>query len=387
MNRDETLRRLIEEISSELELRPLLTSIVHRAAELLGADDGAIGLFDEDAGGFRMEAVHHLPASELGRTFGPGDGLAGRVLESGEPVVVERYADLPGITLPELAENSVMGLPIHWRGRLVGFFGIGARPPRRFSADDVDLLALFARHAAIAIDNARRHAREQELAVLRERQRLARDLHDSITQLLVSATLIAESITPAFHRDPREGERRLARLVELNHQALAEMRALLRELRPDIRPRLPFATDELPPTALRELDQLGLVEALRRHLEVVGAHGVAVELDTQRYRPQAGAVEEALLRIADEAVHNAVKHAGARRIRVGLESGPTAVQLEVLDDGCGLPESRRGSGHGLAIMAERAAAAGGLLDVGAEPGGGTRVVATLPVEQLARVDA
>lgn len=386
--RDESLRRLIEEISSVLELRPLLTSIVGRAAELLGADDGAIGLYDEAAGRFRMEALYRLPESELGRTFGPGEGLAGRVLESGRPVVLERYGDLPGITLPERAENTVMGLPIHWRGALVGFFGLGARPPRRFSDADVDLLALFARHAAIAIENARRHAREQEIAVLHERQRLARELHDSITQLLASATMIAESVAPAFRRDPEEGERRLARLVELNRRALAEMRSLLRELRPDVPPpRMPYATDELPAPALRDLAERGLVEALRRHLDVVAAHGVTVALEVERYRPQAAAVEEVLLSIANEAVHNAIKHAGAASIRVQIESGPTAVQLAVVDDGRGLPEHRRAGGHGLAIMAERAAAAGGIFDVGVAPGGGTRVIAILPVAAAHEVEA
>src|ERR1044072_1821380 len=133
----EALRRMVEEISSELELRPLLTRIVTHACDLLGADDGSIGLYDPVRKVIRTEAVCRMPLREVGAETGPGVGLTGAVLSRGAPVVLARYDELPNITLPELAANSVIGMPIVSRGRLVGFFGIGARPPRLLNEQDL----------------------------------------------------------------------------------------------------------------------------------------------------------------------------------------------------------------------------------------------------------
>src|SRR4051794_36063883 len=124
----ETLCQVVEEISSELELRPLLTRIVAHACELLGADDGSIGLYDPARKTIRMEAIYHMPLREQGAELPANVGLAGRVLASGEPVLLDRYGDLPDVPLPELAENAVIGVPIRSHGHLVGFFGIGAKP-------------------------------------------------------------------------------------------------------------------------------------------------------------------------------------------------------------------------------------------------------------------
>ncbi|MCI0435992.1 MAG: GAF domain-containing protein, partial [Gemmatimonadetes bacterium] len=157
----ETLRRVVEEISSELELRPLLTRIVSHACELLDAEDGSIGLYDAQKHLIRTEATYGMPAGEDGAEMGPGIGLAGAVLATGEPVVSDSYGSLANITLPELKDNPVIGVPIRGHGRLLGFFGIGARPPRRFDSADLETLQLFARHAAIAIENALRYRAER----------------------------------------------------------------------------------------------------------------------------------------------------------------------------------------------------------------------------------
>ncbi|MBC7805693.1 MAG: GAF domain-containing protein [Akkermansiaceae bacterium] len=161
LRQQESLRAVIESISRELELQPLLTSIVRYACELIGADNGTIGLVDEDRMVGRTEAVFQMPASELGAEITPGVGLAGRVLLTRETVVLGRYGEVDHPTQPDLVENAVVGLPIFWHGKMTGFFGIGARPPRRFDERSVEVLTQFARHAAIAIENARRYAREQ----------------------------------------------------------------------------------------------------------------------------------------------------------------------------------------------------------------------------------
>ncbi|MBK8285060.1 MAG: GAF domain-containing protein [Ahniella sp.] len=119
------LSRMVEDVSSELELTPLLTRLIGNACELIGADDGTIGLYDPERNVIRTEAVYHMPDRELGSEMGPGIGLAGRVLATRAPVIA-RYGDLARITLPELVDNQVVGMPVFWHDQLIGFFGVGA---------------------------------------------------------------------------------------------------------------------------------------------------------------------------------------------------------------------------------------------------------------------
>lgn len=161
LRQQETLRAVIESISSELELRPLLTRIVRHACELIGADNGTIGLVDHERGVVRTEAAYQMPDDELGAEMPPGVGVAGHVLQTRQPLLLNRYGDIDSPTQRGLLENTVIGMPIFWRGEMIGFFGIGAAPPLRFEERDVETLAVFARHAAIAIENARRYEWEQ----------------------------------------------------------------------------------------------------------------------------------------------------------------------------------------------------------------------------------
>lgn len=373
----ESLREVIEEISSQLELRPLLTSIVRHACELIGAQDGSIGLHDEARGVIRIEAIWRMPEAELGMELPAGVGLLGQVLLARAPVVLDHYGAVPQPTRPELAENPVIGVPIFWRDRLIGACGIGGRAPRRFGPGDVEMLALYARHAAVAVENARLYERARQMAVLEERNRLARDLHDSVTQKLFSMSLIAQSLAAAWHRDAAEGERRTERLVEVTGAALAEMRALLAELRPPEAAAGPAALPaaEPLPAALRRLAR----ESSRDGLEV----GLVLRGCGERERLGEAALEEHLTRIAQEALANVVKHARAGEATILLAREGGRIELGVADDGVGfdaaswLEPDRRGgaAGHGLGLagMRERAAALGGRLRVVSRPGGGTTV--------------
>lgn len=132
LRQQESLRAIIESISSELELRPLLTRIVQHACELLDADRGTIGLVDEERQLVRTEAVHHMPPGELGAEMTSGVGLAGMVLQTQKPLVMNRYGELDTLLQPSLVQDAVIGLPIFWHGRMIGFFGIGVSPPRLF---------------------------------------------------------------------------------------------------------------------------------------------------------------------------------------------------------------------------------------------------------------
>jgi len=729
LQQQESLREVIESISSELELRPLLTRIVRHACELLDAENGTIGLVDAERNVVRTEAVYRMPSDELGAEMPPGVGLAGRVLQTRQPCILNHYGEVENPLQKGLLEYAVIGLPIFWQGRMTGFFGLGSPPPRQFTEQDVEILFLFAKHAAIAIENARRYERErrrterlaliaqvgrivtealqpeemlqraadaihallgypnvaiplidpeepdtlvlravggfyrsllqgeyrlpisggimgaaarerrtqlvndveadpryiqtpgsvgiraelavpillgdrllgvlnvesgdsfneedaeslgiiagqlavaienarlfagtqraldellllyqtsrristamdideviaayleqvatrgryacsvalyatdeagrrrevivrghwapatgmtlrevrhpytydaldalldagqtvtlsdvhadprvseelraiqrrsgrpalamvplmvrgqriglvvlshprvhdwpeadlrpyqataaqlataidsrsqnlllhergQQLAVLEERHRLARELHDSVTQLLFSMTLIAQSIGPAWRRDSEEGERRILRLLELSQSALAEMRALLAELRP---PESPSASGETLAGGIPLVRQHGLAEALRRHTSDLAQDGLRISLDTRGYAPQPPEQEEALFRIAQEALNNVVKHARAQRVTLRLRATPQTLRLTVQDDGIGFAARTPGQaattsdprhgGLGMTSMRERAEARGGALRVNSVPGRGTTVEARIP---------
>jgi signal transduction histidine kinase len=215
---------------------------------------------------------------------------------------------------------------------------------------------------------------------MRERQRLARDLHDSVTQVLFSISLIAQSLGAAWRKDPKEGERRAHRLEELSQLAFGEMRALLRELRP-------VATDTAAPSgSLAEIESYGLKRALQRLLAVLAPETPEVRLEFTNYRFQALEHEEALYRICQEAVSNSLRHGEPRRIVIHAEVvDPERVRLVVSDDGCGFDSTDPTrvvqtalGGLGMQTMRERATALGGFTTIQSAPGQGTRITVELP---------
>jgi signal transduction histidine kinase len=201
-------------------------------------------------------------------------------------------------------------------------------------------------------------------------------------------TLIAQSIAPAWRRDPAEGERRVNRLLELSQAALAEMRALLAELRPPETPSLaPAPQPQAPTPGIIQMQRDGLVAALQSHIAHIAGDGLQIKLNPAGYVRQSLEQEEALYRIAQEALNNVVKHARAQCVQIKLDVDAEAIHLQVIDDGVGLrpksnPSARQGdeqrSGLGLLTMRERAETLGGTVQLGPVPGGGTTVSVTLP---------
>jgi signal transduction histidine kinase len=386
LRQQESLREVIESISSELELRPLLMRIVQNACALLDAENGTIGLVDFERDVVRTEAAYGMPPDELGTEIPRGVGLYGQIFETQKPLVLNRYGNVPVPTQTDMLHMAVIGVPILWRGQMIGVFGLGSPPPRTFTEQDVDILTLFGKHAAIAIENARLFARTQEMAVLQERQRLARDLHDSVTQLLFSITLIAQSIGPAWKRNPEEGEQRIERLLELSQSALREMRTLLIELRP---PASGFSERTIQQGEQPSpIERQGLVELLQQHCSQVMQDGLPVTLESSRYHTQQAEREEALFRITQEALNNVVKHAHATRATIQLSSNKKTIELTVKDDGLGFTppatmnaQSGLHGGMGLDTMRERAEALGGTFQLQSSPGAGTTVQVTLPAKE------
>ena len=304
------LREMIEVISGELELRPLLTSIVQKACELLHADRGSIGLIDLESESVKIEAIFKMPPEELGSATKSGEGLAGRVFRDRKPVLIDRYGDLASPQLGGMDDDSVVGMPIMWRGDIIGTFGIGAAPPKRFGDNDLRMLEMFARHAAIAINNARSYQREKKYAALKERQRLARDLHDSVSQLIFSMSLVAQSIAPGFEQNKAEGEARIDRLLEIARLAQNEMKALLAELRgPGDKKGIPCAYARLN----------GLADALKRHCDLTAPEHAIIAIDIDEKCDLSDGLKVTLLRIGQEALANAFRHGGAKAVSISLK--------------------------------------------------------------------
>jgi signal transduction histidine kinase len=239
------------------------------------------------------------------------------------------------------------------------------RGPGAFTADDEELLRLLAAHAAIALVNARLYERSRELSIVEERNRIARELHDAVTQKLFSLRLTADAAAGLLDRDPARAGRELETVRRLAAEAAAELRAVVVGMRP------------------ADLAGDGLDVALRKQAELLDrVHPADVRFvgrSVPRLLPPER--EEAVYRIAQEAVHNALRHGSPRTVTVDLADGAGRageVALTVTDDGAGFDPAAARRTLGLASMRERARAAGGRLEVDSRPGAGTTVRLTVP---------
>src|SRR5581483_10722582 len=255
-----------------------------------------------------------------------------------------------------------LAVPLALKDRTIGMLTVSSSAVDAYTSRDATLIMAIAAQAAVAIENARLYQQAQSLAVLEERQRLARELHDSVSQALYGIALGARTARTLLDRDTSQVATPLEYVLSLAETALAEMRALIFELLPNA------------------LETEGLVAALGRQIAAVRArHGIAIEADLGAEPDVAVAIKEALYRIAQEALHNTVKHAQARTVEVRLEAVPEALTLEVSDDGIGFDPNRTFPGHlGLHTMQERATQVGGTLDLASAPGQGTRLRVMIP---------
>ncbi|MGH3140366.1 MAG: GAF domain-containing sensor histidine kinase [Gaiellales bacterium] len=346
-----------------------LHMLVDAARDAVAATYGAIGVPDGE-GGFARFVTSGMSEDEIAR-IGPlprTHGLLAAMLESAAP---ERMADIrhdPRYRWWPSAHpvmTSFLGVPIVAGGEIVGaFYLVNKDGGGEFSQDDEDAIRLLAAHAAIAIEHAAAGERSRELSVVEERNRLARELHDSVNQTLWGAVLTAEAATELMASDPAGAAVEVGRVRDLAGSALEQLRSLVFELRP-----AEVATD-------------GLAGALQKHVDVLRqVHDAAI-----RYTPppepvlRAGAKRQ-VLRIAQEALANAVRHAGAAAVDVRLSDHDDVIELEVADDGIGFdPDAKalRGRHLGLTSMAERAALLDAELDVRSQLGSGTTVSLRVP---------
>ncbi|WP_052868250.1 GAF domain-containing sensor histidine kinase [Streptomyces niger] len=361
-------------MSRHLEVRDVLKTIVASARELLDAEYAALGVPD-DHGGFAQFVVDGV-SEEQWKAIGPlprQHGILAAMLRNATP---ERLGDVRKdprfegwpAAHPDMAD--FLGMPVADGDEILGaIFLANKRCPRptggcNFTAEDEALLGMLAQHAAIALTNARLYERSRELTIAGERARLAHELHDAVSQKLFSLRLTAQAATALVDRDPVRAKDELQQVTRLAAEAADELRAAVVELRP------------------AALDEDGLIATLRTQVQVLDrAHSAKVTFAAHGLRALPAAQEEALLRVAQEALHNALRHADAQRVDVTLVRHRQGVVLRVADDGRGFDPGavRRAGRHlGLVSMRDRASGVGGTLTVESAPGKGTAVEMEVP---------
>jgi signal transduction histidine kinase len=374
----ESLRGILAVLNSSRTLNEILDYIAAEACQVLGADAAAVHRLQ--SGVFRIQVARGLDADHVQRMFiRSGEGLLGRAVEARQPVAI---TDIPGeiLALPEIREDPIrrpllerlalryrtmLAVPLTVKSEVYGGLMLYYARHRALSDEEIGLAATFADQAALAVENAKLRDQSTEAAAA-ERGRLARDLQDAVTQTLFSASLMADVLPRLWERVPAEGRRCLDDLRRLTKGALAEMRSLLLELRP---------------AALEEAK----LDCLLRQLAeaVTGRARLAVALSIAE--PPSSlprGVQIALYRIAQEALHNAARHARAARVDLELRALSQGLELRVADDGRGFDAARVSSEHlGLRIMRERADAIGALLTIESERERGTAVTVTWPHRQ------
>jgi len=370
-----TLLDVSRTIASSLDLERLLTLVLDALQQLVGYEGASISVVDgEDlvivVG--RPESGGERPASR--RTpFRERSAIWDYVARNGPQIIDDVEGDEPMArfyreTARSMGQTDLGGfhswlsVPLLLKDQVMGVMSLIHRERHAFSAHQADLIAAVGQQLAVAIENVHLYQRAQEAAVIEERQRLSRELHDSVSQALYSVGLGGKTARAVVESDPARAIEALDFTLAQAERGLAEMRALIFELRPE------------------SLEQEGLVAALQRQTAALEArHQTAIALSVPDEPDASLAVKEALYRVAQEALHNAFKHAGPRALRVSLWCDGDDIVLEVLDDGQGFDPSQSFPGHlGLQSMRERIARRDGTLSIESAPGSGTRVRARVP---------
>lgn len=365
----EGIQRIAKGLLLKIGLDEVLEIVCTEAMQLTNAKGSAVLLLD-DEGWLRLTHRAGLPIYTLDRL--PVEGsLAGQAIQTRSPVWANRqkgestegidqwqgYPWTPGLI-------SMLSVPLQVETQTIGVLNILDKPGE-ITQEDMRIIDLFADQAAIIIEHVRLQHQAEQFAVLEERQHLARELHDSVTQALYSVTLYADAGLLAFSRKQWGAlERNLNEVRTMAREAMYDMRLLVFELRP------------------LELEKEGLSSALRARLAAVESRtGLKTEVLAEGERRLQPGVEELIYRIAQESLNNVVKHAKASHVQIRLKYDEDVVRLEVIDDGLGFdPENaRQRGGVGLQGIQERVQKSRGHLEIESAPGKGTRLTVTIPL--------
>lgn len=355
-------------VSQSLNLDEILQNALEKTLETRGMEAGAAFRLDEQSLVLHLMAQSGL-SDALTRYLYQlplAAGAAAHAVAAGRPVVrpVAHYPNGPWRNLLQ-AEGwqQVVSIPFVVKGKVLGAMNLFGQKVYTPTDDDIALLAAIGQQVGVAVENATLHLQAQQLAAAEERQRLARDLHDSVTQAVYSATLYAEAANRMLAAgDVNQAVEYMNEVRQTAQSALGELRLLIFELRPPI------------------LEQEGLAAALQTRLEAVERRSGlqttfrAEGLESQeKLHPE---LETGLYWIAREALNNVLKHAQAQHVDVQLVGQNGHLSMTIADDGCGFDINtvRLNGRLGLTNIQERAALMGARLDIESVPGAGTKIM-------------
>jgi signal transduction histidine kinase len=365
----DALYRAEENLHQSLVMDDVLQALADSALQVVGAEKAAALVFDEaPPHEFRVGAVAGLDEEAreaLVESLRGVDTSGPRLLTA--PRVAPNAADDTGLVrdvIKAVRVASTIDVPITIGGKRFGLFSLGWTQRHYITETEIRLASALGQRAAVAIENARLFERSQLAASLEERQRLARELHDSVSQALYGISLGTRTARTLIERDPNAAIEPLDYVATLAEAGLAELRALIFELRPE------------------SLAMEGLVAALEKQLAAVRSrHGIEITADLGLEPDLRLDLKEVLYRVGQEALHNTVKHARATHVAIRLHREGSRMQLTISDDGLGFDPRGEFPGHlGLRSMRERTARVGGTLDIESSPGGGTAITVDVPGE-------
>jgi signal transduction histidine kinase len=365
------LDRATRAIAGELDVDRVLQLIVDSVRELVGSEYAALGILDENGGIERFITSGITP--EVRAQIGPppqGHGLLGTIIRDGVSLRIPDIAKHPesyGFPPNHPHMHSLLGVPVRVGGEPVGnLYLTDKRGAREFSDEDQELVEMFALHAGLAIQNARLHLEVQKLAVVDERLRISRDLHDGIIQSIYAVSLSLEDVVERMEEDPDGAASRVDRSIDRLHTTIGDIRTLIVGLGPEIDEGIG-----------------GAIETMAG--ELLAGTGIDLSLDLQaaatldeRLHPEAA---HEIVQIAREALSNVARHSRARHASATVEVADDEAALQIEDDGVGFDTTQRlGSGHfGLANLRDRAAGVGGSLTIDSVLDRGTRIIVRLPL--------
>lgn len=374
-----TVLEISQRIASTLELEPLLNLILDQIASIIPYSGAAVYTLEDNS---RLKvAAYQLPnMPSLPPSLSLALENAGRfrpvvtekrilVIEDvrGEPPLARAHQAI-GLAIPPALfqhSHSWIGIPLLLRGEVTGLLSLTHEQPGYYTETHARLAQAISHQIAVAIENARLYEQAQDLATLGERNRIARELHDSVTQLLYGISLLSTAASRSANKgNVQQVQENLTEIKDNALQALQEMRLLILELNPPL------------------LQKHGLVAALKASLESIESRaGLETELHTDGVERLPRAIEPDVYRIAMEALNNLVRYARAKKVTVDLQTRSNWVLLDIRDNGVGfdLENVRTGGGMGIHNMEQRAHRLGGRLEITSHPGEGTRIQAEIPL--------
>jgi two-component system nitrate/nitrite sensor histidine kinase NarX len=356
------LNSIISVASHSLEIQEILEDALNKTVEQMGFEAGAAFRFEAGPTATLLVAhrgIEPAVAIELmNRYVITSQRDAEAYPKEVTTLGIENFQDEElKDRLSQFGFQLLVYIPLSTKGRALGFFLLGKPAPSQLSPEELALLSSIGRHVGVAMENARLYEQAEQTAIAGERSRLARELHDAVTQTLFSASLIADVLPKIWERDPEEGMHNLEELRQLTRGALAEMRTMLLEMRPE---------------ALERADLKTLLTQLADAF--VGRVRIPVDLEIHGDARPAQEVKIVFYRVAQEALNNIAKHSGARQVELHLDCQPGQMSLLIKDDGLGFDPGSIPSDHlGMGIMRERAASIRASLQIESQIGQGTTV--------------